>query len=150
VFWAILLTLLFLPYLLIALYTSFVKKKSLAAGIGQSLSLLKENQGMFILHNLKFYAICIVMLLLANPGIYAKLLVFIRWNLWVEDKYITIILNFIVSYVFYFVSLLCITLMTMANNLIYHSLWEIHSGEKLLKSVEQISSQKIIRGYEFE
>lgn len=148
--WAVLLTIIFLPFLLLGYYISCLQNKFLFEGISQGFALLQNTFGMFLLHNLKFLIICILILLLASPGIYTRVLMFLKWNLWIEEQYVVMILDFILSLIFYGSVLTCMIMLAVANNLFFHSLWEIQTGKNLLGSIDKIGTKKYIRGYEFE
>ncbi len=148
--WGVVFTILFLPFGTLVLYTSFKRKLFFLTAIRVTFSLLSKNFGKFLLLNLEFMFISTLILLLVNPSFYGQLLSFIHWNLWLEEQYINLVFNLIVSMVFFLSIYVCILILSVANSLLYYTLHEIHTSEHLLRAVNSIGSKKTLRGYELE
>lgn len=148
--WNVVIAILIIPFLLFGYYVSFIENRFIFGGIKQSFGLFNNTFGEFFLHNLKFLIICALILNIANPKIYNQVLLFIKWNLWIEDIYVRYLLDFLISMLFYCSVLFSLIIMIIANNLLYHTLCEIKTGSSLINDIQQIGTRNSIRGYEFE
>jgi uncharacterized membrane protein SpoIIM required for sporulation len=148
--WAILISVLSIPLILLANYTSCIKNIFLITGIIRTFKLFSKTFGKFLFLNLKFVLIACFILLLGNPGLYGQLLSFIHWNLWLEEQYINIIFNFIACFIYFVCVILSLQVISSANALLYYTLHETKTSDGLLESVKQIGQKKTLRGYELE
>lgn len=148
--WSILLLLGTLPFLILTAKTGQNLDYYLAGGIRKAASLLKSDFGNFLLLNLKFLILGIILLILLSPGVFGQLLQFIKWNLWIEEKYVNMVFNFVTSFLFYLSISVCASMLIMANALYFYSLREKKTASNLLAQIEKIGTKKSIRGYEVE
>ncbi|MBN2820688.1 MAG: stage II sporulation protein M [Bacteroidales bacterium] len=139
-----------MPVLLLSLKFSLYYHTGILKGVSGTIRFLNKNFGNLLLLNIKFGALISLLLLLLSPGVYSRLLQFIKWNLWLEDQYINTALNFIACFLFYFGILFSISILVIANSLIFYSLKERQTAECLLERIDQIGIKKTIRGYEIE
>lgn len=148
--WAIFISVFSTPIILLANYTACIENKFLLTGILRTFKLFKKTFGKFLFLNLKFLLIVLFILLLGNPGLYGQLLSFIHWNLWLEEQYITLIFNFIASFMFFICVFVGLQILITANALLYYTLFETKTSDGLIKSVKQIGIKNTLRGYELE
>lgn len=148
--WAIVILIVTVPVLLLNLKVCFTHKIFFFAGFKRTFSLINSLFGDFLLLNLKFLIIGVLVLVLFRQGIYGSLLTFIKWNLWLEDVYVNLIVNLIVIFVFYTGFFLVFMLLSVANSLIYYSMLEKQSARYLSERIKNIGIKHTIRGYEIE
>lgn len=148
--WAVFIAIFLIPLMLLANYTACVEEIFIFTGIARVFRLFSHSFGKFLFLNLKFILIAFFILLLSNPSFYGQLLSFLHWNLWLEEKYVDIIFNFIASFMYFLCVLLCMQIVLSANNLLYYTLKETVTGQGLIERINQIGIKNTLRGYELE
>ncbi len=148
--WALLIILMFAPFLFLNLQVCSVEQRFFLGGIGKTMNLISTSFGSFLLLNIKFSILAGLVIFLLSPVIYGELLNLIKWNLWLEDIYVTFSMNLISLFIFYTSISIAIMLLLTSDLLIYHSMKEQATGRYLMEKVKKTGIKNTLRGYEFE
>ena len=139
-----------LPVLTLILQTSYKKNLFFLRNLEQGFKLLGNSFGNFLLLNLEFMFLGALLMTFISPLTLKGVFNFIQWNLWLEDAYADMTINFLVVFVFFTVSLIAINFIVLANSLIFYSMTEKDSNYYLRKKIKTIGIKNTIRGYEIE
>ncbi len=148
--WGLFLIITIVPFLFVNLQVCTTENKFIFSGIGKTFQLLGSSFGSFLLLNLKFLFIGGLLLLLLSPRFYKSLLQIVKWNLWLEDNYVDIVLNMIVLFIFYLSISFTLILLLISNALLYFSMIEQSTAYFLRQKINKIGITKTLRGYELE
>ena len=148
--WGIFFFIVSLPILIIILKTSHKQNLFFIQGIGPGFKLINKNFGDFLLLNLEFMFLGALLMTIISPLTLRGLFEFVQWNLWLEDMFANMIINFLLVFVFFTVSLIAINFIIVANSLIYYSMKEKSTDYYLRQRIKNIGIKNTIRGYEIE
>jgi uncharacterized membrane protein SpoIIM required for sporulation len=148
--WALLLILITAPFLFLNLQVCIAERKFFPGGFGKTMNLISKSFGRFFFLNMKFSILGGLVLFLLSPTIYGELLNLIKWNLWLEDVYVTFSMNLISLFIFYTSISIAIVLLLTSDLLVFYSMKELATGHNLLEKVKKIGIKNTLRGYEFE
>jgi uncharacterized membrane protein SpoIIM required for sporulation len=148
--WGLLFVILIAPVLFVNLQTCTIENKFFFSCISKSFQLTGNSFSKFLLLNLKFMFIGGLLLILLSPRFYGSSLQIIKWNLWLEDNYIDIVLNSIILFIFYAIVSISQVLLLISNALIYYSMKEQSTGYFLKQRISKIGVKNTLRGYELE
>lgn len=148
--WAVLIVLVSAPFLFLNLQVCLVERRFFPGGFGKTMNLIGNSLGSFLFLNLKFSILGGLIIFLLSPVIYGELLNLIKWNLWLEDIYVTFSMNLISLFIFYASISVAIMLLLTSDLLIYYTMKEQATGHYLMEKVKKIGIKNTLRGYEFE
>lgn len=148
--WAVFLMIATLPFIVLAYYCSYKEKSIFFAGIQRGFYLLKGSFGKLFVMYLVFGILATMVIILLNPDFYWTFLAALEWNLFVEDEYLPMIFNGLISVVFYTGALISLASIAIAINYLYYTLFESSTASHLLARIEGFGQKKTVRGYEME
>lgn len=148
--WGLILIIIVTPVLFVTLQISIIENKFLISCLGKSFQLIGNSFSKFLLLNMKFIFIGGLLLILLSPRFYGTFLQIIKWNLWLEESYVDVVINSIILFIFYTIVSISQVLLIVSNALLYFSMTEQSTGYFLKQKISKIGVKNTLRGYELE